>query len=94
MNEAIDDVQRLHYLKESLKGEAATLESTIDSIQSLWAAVCKRYEIRRIIVDKHIDELIHIKPIRQVSFGDLRCEESARAFRAIYGKFNQQPLRC
>jgi hypothetical protein len=60
------------YLKESLKGEAATLESIIDSFQSLWAAVCKRYEIRRIIVDKHIDELIQIKPIRQEPSGELR----------------------
>jgi hypothetical protein len=32
-------VQRLHYLKESLKGEAAILESTIDSCQSFCAAV-------------------------------------------------------
>jgi hypothetical protein len=62
----------LNYLKESLKGEAATLESTIDSFQSLWAAVCKRYEIRRIIVDEHIDELIQIKPIQQESSGELR----------------------
>jgi hypothetical protein len=48
-NETIDDVQGLYYLKESLKSEAATLESTVDSFQSLWAAVCKEYEIRRII---------------------------------------------
>jgi hypothetical protein len=31
-----------------------------------------RYGIRRIIVDKHIDELIQIKPIRQESSGKLR----------------------
>jgi hypothetical protein len=30
-NETIDDVQGLHYLKESLKGQTAVLESTIDS---------------------------------------------------------------
>jgi hypothetical protein len=71
-NEMIGDVQRLHYLKESLNGEAATLESTIDSFQSLWAAVCKRCEIRRIIGEKYIDKLIQIKPIRQESPGDLR----------------------
>jgi hypothetical protein len=62
-------VQTLHYLKESLKG--ATLESTIDSFQSLWSAVCKKNQIRRIIVDKHIDELIRIKPIQQESSGEL-----------------------
>jgi hypothetical protein len=59
--ETIDEVQRLYYLKESLKGEASTLECTIDSFQSLWPAVCKGYEIRRII-----------KPIRQESSGELR----------------------
>jgi phosphopantetheine adenylyltransferase len=53
-------LQRLYYLKELLKGEAA-LESTVDSFQSLWADVCKGYKIRRII-----------KPIRQESSGELR----------------------
>jgi BMFP domain-containing protein YqiC len=39
---------------------------------TFWAVGCNRYEIQRILVDKHIDELIQIKPIRQELTGELR----------------------
>jgi Pao retrotransposon peptidase/Family of unknown function (DUF5641)/Protein of unknown function (DUF1759)/Putative peptidase (DUF1758)/Integrase zinc binding domain/Integrase core domain len=71
-NQDLDDVQRLLYLKKTLIGAATKVQSSVDTFESLWEAVCKRFELPRIIVNQHIEELLAFKPLREESAIDLR----------------------
>jgi hypothetical protein len=71
-NKTLQDVHKLHYLRASLKDEAATLQSPNDSFQSLWSTLLKRYENKRIIVEKHISELLHMRKMTYESSSELR----------------------
>jgi hypothetical protein len=60
-NAALKDVQKHHYLWNSLLGEAETLQSTNYTFESLWNALTDRYEMKRIIADNHINEIFNKK---------------------------------
>jgi Pao retrotransposon peptidase/Family of unknown function (DUF5641)/Protein of unknown function (DUF1759)/Putative peptidase (DUF1758)/Integrase zinc binding domain len=72
-NPSLDDVQKHHYLRSALRDEAATLQSSNDTLQSLWLALTKRYEMKRVIAEKHITELFNIKCMFRESASELRC---------------------
>jgi hypothetical protein len=71
-NAALIDVQKHHYLWNSLLAEAETLQSVSDTFESLWNAVTDRYEMKRIIADNHINELFNIKNMTRECSADLR----------------------
>jgi hypothetical protein len=71
-NETLKDFQKLHYLRASLKDEAAMLQSSNDTFNSLWSALTKRYEIKRIFVERHVNELFNLKALVRESSADLR----------------------
>jgi hypothetical protein len=72
-NASLSDYQKLHYLKASLHGEAATLQASNDTFGSLWVALKERYEIKRVIAERHISDLFNLKPVNRESSTDLRC---------------------
>jgi len=71
-NVSLDETQRLHYLKSSLIDEAASLQSTNDTFQSLWNALKERFEVKRVIADSQISEILGLRPIRQESAVELK----------------------
>lgn len=71
-NGKLQDFEKLHYLESTLEGEAKGLKSTNDTLDSLWAALKKRYEMKRVIVERHINELYDMKPIVRESSVSLR----------------------
>jgi hypothetical protein len=72
-NASLSDYQKHHYPKASLHGEAASLQTSNDTFGSLWVALKKRYEIKRVIVERHISDLFNLKPVNRQSSTDLRC---------------------
>ncbi|KAL7299350.1 hypothetical protein TKK_0007923 [Trichogramma kaykai] len=61
----LSDVKRLHYLKTSLRGDAASaiqgFEITAQNYQSAWAALLSRYDNHRLLVRNHIEALLDLK---------------------------------
>ncbi|XP_072395159.1 uncharacterized protein [Diabrotica undecimpunctata] len=60
-NENLTNVQRFHYLKNSLKGEAAgvirSLEVSDRNYEEAWSLLKSRYENKKLIAMSHIDSL-------------------------------------
>jgi hypothetical protein len=55
-NAAFNDVQKHHYLRNSLLGEAETLQLTSDTLESLWNALTDRYAMSlcmNLLVETH-----------------------------------------
>lgn len=71
-NTTVNDVLRLHYLKAALKGDAATIQSPSDTYESLWNALIKKYELKRIIINEQINNLLNIKSMQRESSADLQ----------------------
>jgi Protein of unknown function (DUF1759) len=65
-------MRRLHYLKSSLIDEAASLQSTNDTFKSLWLALKERFEVKRVIADSQISELLGLKSLSRESASDLQ----------------------
>lgn len=66
-NNKLSSVQKLHYLKTNLSGEAATLLKNITITESnydhAWNKLLKRYQNKRIIVNAYLSKLFSIKNI-------------------------------
>jgi Protein of unknown function (DUF1759) len=56
-NKSLLDIQKLHYLKSTLTGEAKGIQSAQDTCSSLWDTLVQRYDIKRNIVENHIKAL-------------------------------------
>ncbi|GBO33066.1 hypothetical protein AVEN_4184-1 [Araneus ventricosus] len=72
-NDQLNDSQKLHYLRTSLKGEAELLESSSDNFQSLFKALSDRYENQPQLIDSHVFEIINHDKIRSESATELRA---------------------
>ena len=61
----ISDVEKLHYLRESLEGGPATKISTFPltshSLKISWDLLIKNYENPRLIISEHLDPIVNIK---------------------------------
>jgi Protein of unknown function (DUF1759). len=91
-NPQLSHVQRLHYLKTSVGGEAATLLKNISltaaNYEDAWKLLRMRYENQRMIVYTHMRNLIRQKPIVSDSATALKqlldnTMESVRALRNL-----------
>lgn len=81
-NTALPIIQKMHYLKASLKGEASdvisSLELSAENYIEVWAMLNERYDNQRVIVQKHI-KAIFDQPVlhkeNYIDFGNLwtRC---------------------
>jgi hypothetical protein len=71
-NAFLNDLEKLYYIRASLRDEAATLQFANDTYDSLWAALKQRYEIKRAIAERHINKLFALKSIYHKSSVQLR----------------------
>lgn len=70
-NVQLSAVQKIHYLRSSLKGEASRLISSIpitaNSYSIAWKAICDRYENTNYLVKQHMSALFRIPSIKKGS---------------------------
>ncbi|XP_072403050.1 uncharacterized protein [Diabrotica undecimpunctata] len=70
-NSSISNVQRFHYLKRSLQGEAfeiiANLQVTHDNFPIAWNLLCDQYTDKRALLHVHTKALFDIHPIKRES---------------------------
>lgn len=63
-NKTLSDVQRLHYLRGCLKGEAADLiaseELTGDALSQSWEMLVTRYENKRLLIQARLDQIYSV----------------------------------
>ncbi|XP_029162785.1 uncharacterized protein LOC114934279 [Nylanderia fulva] len=57
-NDILDDIEKFHYLRSSLRSTAAevisSIEITTDNYQEAWATIKDRFDNKRWIINKHI----------------------------------------
>ena len=83
-DDSLSDIQKFHYLRSSLKGEAAnliqSLETSAVNYKTAWDLLNNRYQNKRVIVQKYIKALFNIAPIHS---------ESALALRNLSDELNK-----
>ncbi|XP_039303484.1 uncharacterized protein LOC120357383 [Solenopsis invicta] len=76
INHAVTPVEKLHYLKTSLKGEAEQvarqLPTTGANFERTWRALIAHYENRRLLVRAYIARLLALPKMKGESASDLR----------------------
>jgi len=91
-NNHLSDIQKLHYLKSSLKNEAAqvieSLETSSANYLSAWEQLRERYDNNRKMVGIHIHALCSMPPIVMASSVNLRMHQNGinshlRALKAL-----------
>ena len=64
-NEALSNIERFHYLKSAVQGEAVralkTLPVSDNHYEAAWEALCKRYQDIDELIDHHVGALVSIK---------------------------------
>lgn len=72
----ITDIQKFHYLKSSLKGEALKVIDPLPVTNANYGSVLKllseRYEKKHLIISNHVKSLINIPSLHKESLGGLR----------------------
>ena len=75
-NDGLPEIQKLHYLKSSLKGEPAKLLSHLPITSANYKVAVKlvkeRYENKRLISRAHINAILNFKPLNQESAEGIR----------------------
>ncbi|XP_069357390.1 uncharacterized protein [Maniola hyperantus] len=75
-DESIDPISKFHYLRASLKGNAAStisgLDFCADNYQSAWKILCDRYDNKRLLENHHLNSLLKIDSLQKESSADLR----------------------
>ncbi|XP_046145808.1 uncharacterized protein LOC123989174, partial [Osmia bicornis bicornis] len=75
-NSSISDVEKFHYLKMSVTGEAAQLISnmsvTVENFELAWRALSDRYDNRRVLVNTQLELLFSIRRIQRESANELK----------------------
>ncbi|XP_024885139.1 uncharacterized protein LOC112463171, partial [Temnothorax curvispinosus] len=88
-NVNLSDIQRMYYLRSSLKGRAAeviqALESSAANYEIAWTLLKKRFEDKTAIASRHLQLLLDIPVIQKESGGQLRktLDSMLRHIRAI-----------
>ncbi|XP_055527660.1 uncharacterized protein LOC129720235 [Wyeomyia smithii] len=84
--EGLSESEKLFYLKAAIQdGAARHVQSAEDTFSCLWRALCGEFENKRLLVDKHIAQLFHVKPIFRESGSALRSliNDVSRNLRAL-----------
>jgi len=70
---SITEIQKFHYLKSSLKGEVIqSLEISSNNYKEAWHILKRRYDNKRLIIQKHIKALFDLQPIIKENHTGLR----------------------
>lgn len=74
-NEDLTNVERMHYLKTCLTGDAARLVTNLKVKESTfsiaWKTLVSRYENQRVLISAQLDRLLELKPIKSKSAQEL-----------------------
>lgn len=75
-NSDVPPVEKLHYLKNNVTGEAARRISnfaiTADNFSRAWDALVARYQNKRVLVGAYFEKLFSLKPITKKSAHELK----------------------
>lgn len=75
-NQAINDVQRFHYLKSSLKGEAAEIVASLDmsraNYTNAWFRLKERYDNKRLIMQNYIKAIFDLPTVKKEEASAIR----------------------
>lgn len=75
-NSNLSEIQKFHYLKSSLKGDAAgvvkTFEITTENYKEAWELLIERYDNRRHIVQSHIRSIFELPTLSKENHTQLR----------------------
>lgn len=68
-NRDISDTQKFHYLRSSLKGDAAEIVSSLEicgtNYADAWMRLKERYDNKRLIVQNHIKTIFDLSAIKR-----------------------------
>ncbi|KAJ8947301.1 hypothetical protein NQ317_003027, partial [Molorchus minor] len=82
-NRTISDVQKFHYLRSCLKGEAAELIKSLEvssaNYNAAWQLINARYENKNLLINNHIKSLFNLPTVNK---------ESHLALRSLLDKLN------
>lgn len=72
----MDNINKLHYLRASLKGSALLVIDNLDfkgqNYDSAWNLLCSRYDNKRLLVNNHVRELFNVEHMRNESCSSIR----------------------
>ncbi|XP_048000628.1 uncharacterized protein LOC125237545 isoform X1 [Leguminivora glycinivorella] len=72
----MDNINKLHYLRASLKGSALLVIDNLDfkseNYTSAWKLLCSRYDNKRLLVNNHVKELFSVEQIHSESCASIR----------------------
>ncbi|KAL0867450.1 hypothetical protein ABMA27_008237 [Loxostege sticticalis] len=75
-NSSIDDINKFHYLRASLQGNAALIIKNIDfsgeNYKSAWDLLCERFNNNRLLIDNHLQAIFDVEPVLRESSISLR----------------------
>lgn len=92
-NQDLDDVQKFHYLKSSLKGSASSLIAAInitaEGYDQAWATLTTRYDSKRLQATHHLMNIFNYPPMNKCSLANLdnfssTVLESAASFNRLH----------
>lgn len=80
-NHDLSNVEKMHYLKTSVTGEASRLISNLpvsgDNFAIAWEILVSRYENKRLLITAQLDKLANLKPLKTKSASGLRALSTA-----------------
>jgi hypothetical protein len=94
----LSNVEKMHYLTSSLRGNAARLIGNLpvcgDSFKTAWDLLTKRYENKRLLITAQLDKLFSLKRIENRSAKELNdllntTSEAVNALRALDSPVDQ-----
>ncbi|XP_045457522.1 uncharacterized protein LOC123667726 [Melitaea cinxia] len=72
----IDDINKLHYLRASLKDSALLVIDSLDvkgdNYANAWKLLCSRYDNKRLLVNNHVQALFNVEQIQKESSQSIR----------------------
>lgn len=72
----MDNVNKLHYLRASLKGSALLVIDNLDfraqNYESAWNLLCERYDNKRLLVNNHVRALFSVEYMQSESCSSIR----------------------
>ncbi|XP_050561698.1 uncharacterized protein LOC126910588 isoform X1 [Spodoptera frugiperda] len=75
-NNNISKINKLHYLRASLKDSASLVVDNLDfsaeNYDAAWRLLCDRYDNKRLLVNNHVQALFNVNPISKESSKSLR----------------------
>ena len=75
-NETLSDIQKFHYLRTSVKGEALeviqSLDISAENYETAWELLRNRYENKKYIVNKHVKSLFELHAMEKETASALK----------------------